>query len=369
MACADAAARDAWVADHVSGEARRREVREKAAAIGDFKALATIEELDAFTRVQSWPEIARERFIRGWRQLRGEAVPSLAPAAVPPPAPEAVPPPAPAAARQSPVVAEQTRPPPAAPQEALRPYRRPCGRSPPPRQSLDGEPTQTAPEDRRFEPLDPSELPAFGAASEDAQTLYEAGSEPARPSLPPGVHVNDKGETIVRVRRPPPPRVAAPRLRPRAGPSRRRSAAALRKPPTEEEVAVVQALIDRTILVRHKGREFPNVFKTADGTQRQQIVATRDGYRCAICGDQNRIPTSWPTKGSQLPARHESNFLDAAKWHTGHIESILGRPHRQRLLALTASSPAPAAAPQTPVLRRSRSASISPGQRSLSPSS
>ena len=53
----------------------------------------------------------------------------------------------------------------------------PCGRAPPPRQSLHGEPTQTEPEDRRFEPLDPSELPALGAASEEAQALYEAGAE------------------------------------------------------------------------------------------------------------------------------------------------------------------------------------------------
>jgi len=265
--------------------------------------------------------------------------------------------------------------PPAPPEEALRPYRRPCGRSPPPRQSLNGEPTQTAPEDRRFEPLDPSELPALGAASEDAQTLFEAGSEedltsgrpppqqrrkrprdsvrskgtpregdrgprkhhdvrgaterattlerrpppatatpPARPPLPPGARVNDKGETIVRVRRPspPPPQAAAPRLRPQAGPSRR-SSAARRLPPSEEEVAALQAKIDRTILVRPSrgpcaGREFPNFFAAADGTQRRQIVATRDGYRCNICGDQNRIPTSWPAPGSQLkkPARRRA---------------------------------------------------------------
>ena len=119
MASADAAARDAWVADHVSGEERRRFVCKQADAIGDFQA-ATLEELDAFT--QSWSPLARARFLRGWRRLRGEAVPSLAPAAVPPsppaappPAPATVPPPAPAAARQSPVVAEQTRPPPAVP--------------------------------------------------------------------------------------------------------------------------------------------------------------------------------------------------------------------------------------------------------------
>ena len=159
MASADAAARDAWVADHVSGAERRRFVCTQADAIGDFQAIATLDELDAFTGFQSWSPIARARFVRGWRRLRGEAVPSLAAAAVPPsppaappPAPAAVPPPAPAAARQPPVVAEQTRPPPAPP-------------APP----------------------------------------------EARPPLPPGARVNDKGETIVRVRRPPPPQVAAPK--------------------------------------------------------------------------------------------------------------------------------------------------------------
>ena len=78
-------------------------------------------------------------------------------------------------------------------------------------------------------------------------------------------------------------------------------------------MAALQAKIDRTILVRPSrgpcaGREFPNFFAAADGTQRRQIVATRDGYRCNICGDQNRIPTSWPAPGSQLkkPARRRA---------------------------------------------------------------
>ena len=84
MASADAAARDAWVADHVSGEERRRFVCEQADAIGDFQAIATLEDLDAFTGFQSWSPIARARFVRGWQRLRGEAVPSLASAAVPP---------------------------------------------------------------------------------------------------------------------------------------------------------------------------------------------------------------------------------------------------------------------------------------------
>ena len=38
MASADAAAKDAWVADHVSGEERRRFVCKQADAIGDFQA-------------------------------------------------------------------------------------------------------------------------------------------------------------------------------------------------------------------------------------------------------------------------------------------------------------------------------------------
>ena len=70
MASADAAARDAWVADHVSGEERRRFVCEQADAIGDFQAIATLDELDAFTGFQSWSPIARARFVRGWRRLR-----------------------------------------------------------------------------------------------------------------------------------------------------------------------------------------------------------------------------------------------------------------------------------------------------------
>ena len=61
----------------------------------------------------------------------------------------------------------------------------PCGRAPPPRQSLHGEPTQTEPEDRRFEPLDPSELPAVGVASEDAQTLYETAVVDEPTNRPP----------------------------------------------------------------------------------------------------------------------------------------------------------------------------------------
>ena len=60
-----------------------------------------------------------------------------------------------------------------------------CGRAPPPRRSLHGEPTQTEPEDRRFEPLDPSELPAVGVASEDAQTLYETAVVDEPTNRPP----------------------------------------------------------------------------------------------------------------------------------------------------------------------------------------
>ena len=57
-------------------------------------------------------------------------------------------------------------------------------RAPPPRQSLHAAP-QTEPADRRFEPLDPSELPAVGVASEDAQTLYETAvvDEPTNPCI------------------------------------------------------------------------------------------------------------------------------------------------------------------------------------------
>ena len=62
----------------------------------------------------------------------------------------------------------------------------PCGRAPPPRQSLHGEAVpQTEPEDRRFEPLDPSELPAVGVASEDAQTLYETAVVDEPTNRPP----------------------------------------------------------------------------------------------------------------------------------------------------------------------------------------
>ncbi len=61
-----------------------------------------------------------------------------------------------------------------------------CGRAPPPRQSLHGEAVpQTEPEDRRFEPLDPSELPAVGVASEDAQTLYETAVVDEPTNRPP----------------------------------------------------------------------------------------------------------------------------------------------------------------------------------------
>ena len=70
MASADAAARDAWVADHVSGEERRRFVCQQADAIGDFLRL---EELDAFT--QSWSPLARARFLRGWRTAEGRSRP------------------------------------------------------------------------------------------------------------------------------------------------------------------------------------------------------------------------------------------------------------------------------------------------------
>ena len=61
----------------------------------------------------------------------------------------------------------------------------PCGRAPPPRQSLHGEPTQREPEDRRFEPLDPLELPVVGVASEDAQTLYETAVVDEPTNRPP----------------------------------------------------------------------------------------------------------------------------------------------------------------------------------------
>ena len=62
----------------------------------------------------------------------------------------------------------------------------PFGRAPPPRQSLHGEAVpQTEPEDRRFEPLDPSELPAVGVASEDAQTLYETAVVDEPTNRPP----------------------------------------------------------------------------------------------------------------------------------------------------------------------------------------
>ena len=58
-------------------------------------------------------------------------------------------------------------------------------RAVPPRQSLYGETYQAEPEDRRFEPLDPSELPVVGSASEEALTLYDAAAADEPTNRPP----------------------------------------------------------------------------------------------------------------------------------------------------------------------------------------
>ena len=55
----------------------------------------------------------------------------------------------------------------------------------PPRQSLYGEAYQAEPEDRRFEPLDPSELPVVGSVPEDALTLYDAAAADEPTNRPP----------------------------------------------------------------------------------------------------------------------------------------------------------------------------------------
>ena len=76
-------------------------------------------------------------------------------------------------------------------------------------------------------------------------------------------------------------------------------------------MAALQAKIDRTILVRPSrgpcaGREFPNFFAAADGTQRRQIVATRDGYRCAIViPDPAKLESKLP---SYFRHQHYSSF-------------------------------------------------------------
>ena len=89
MASAVTSAMDAWIASVVDDEERRRQLREAAYCLEDFKH-QNLESLEHTLDLRSWPPFARRRFLDAWQRLKdGSAVDPLAAAVAPAPAPEA----------------------------------------------------------------------------------------------------------------------------------------------------------------------------------------------------------------------------------------------------------------------------------------
>jgi hypothetical protein len=77
----DAAAElDAWLKKHVA-EPRRALARESASNLSDY-ATCEEEDLEDVLQISTWPPLARSRFLRAWRKLKGDEAPAPATAAV-----------------------------------------------------------------------------------------------------------------------------------------------------------------------------------------------------------------------------------------------------------------------------------------------
>ena len=87
MASAATSARDAWIASVVDDEGRRRQLRETAYCLEDFKQ-ARLESLEHTLDLRSWPPLARMRFIDAWQRLKDGSAVDPVTAVVPAPAPE-----------------------------------------------------------------------------------------------------------------------------------------------------------------------------------------------------------------------------------------------------------------------------------------
>ena len=87
MASAATSARDAWIASVVDDEGRRRQLRETAYCLEDFKQ-ARLESLAHTLDLRSWPPLARMRFIDAWQRLKDGSAVDPVTAVVPAPAPE-----------------------------------------------------------------------------------------------------------------------------------------------------------------------------------------------------------------------------------------------------------------------------------------
>ena len=74
----DAAAKlDAWLKKHVA-EPRRTLARGAASNLSDF-ATCEAEDLEDCLQISTWPPLARSRFLRAWRKLKGDEAPAPAP--------------------------------------------------------------------------------------------------------------------------------------------------------------------------------------------------------------------------------------------------------------------------------------------------
>ena len=107
------------------------------------------------------------------------------------------------------------------------------------------------------------------------------------------------------------------------------------QPATDPASQALQAQIDKTIVAKVAGREIPNVFAAACGTQLRQVVVTAGGMRCAICALAYSPYVGYVgDKGTKFAAE---------KSHCGHWNSSNRNErtlaHLDRLLALTSSSP------------------------------
>ena len=87
MASAATSARDAWIASVVDDEERRRQLRETAYCLQDFKQ-ARLESLEHTLDLRSWPPLARMRFIDAWQRLKDGSAVDPVTAVVPALAPE-----------------------------------------------------------------------------------------------------------------------------------------------------------------------------------------------------------------------------------------------------------------------------------------
>ena len=61
-----------WVEAHVANVGRRRSVLDAAESLEDLKA-CDAEELEEILDLNTWPRLARQRFLGAWRELKGEA--------------------------------------------------------------------------------------------------------------------------------------------------------------------------------------------------------------------------------------------------------------------------------------------------------